>query len=302
MLEAIVRRLKKTSPNYAYFLEYHRKMSAGYAGECYVDRIWQEIQLPHPSYLVHDYCFVNEAGNTHQVDTLFVTPQFLCLVEIKNIAGRLDFDDEKRQCLRTMANGQVDSIAYPVDQLNRHVSYFQRFLAKHQLNLPIAKVILIANPTMIIGQVSTECPIIHSIGLPHFLQKCSQKFEKPLPNSKYESLINELKSMHYEKLWEHELKQEELKSGVLCSICKDEEIMVYIKGTWFCKKCGGSNDNALKEALQDYRLLKGNRITNALLCEEFNIPNKNIAYRILRELKYEKVGNKRFSQYIIPEF
>ena len=155
---------------------------------------------------------------------------------------------------------------------------------------------------MIIGQVSTECPIIHSIGLPHFLQKCSQKFEKPLPNSKYESLINELKSMHYEKLWEHELKQEELKSGVLCSICKDEEIMVYIKGTWFCKKCGGSNDNALKEALQDYRLLKGNRITNALLCEEFNIPNKNIAYRILRELKYEKVGNKRFSQYIIPEF
>ena len=301
MLEAIVRRLKKTSPNYAYFLEYHRKMSAGYAGECYVDRIWQEIELPSPSYLVHDYCFVNEAGFTHQVDTLFVTPQFLCLIEIKNIAGRLDFDDEKRQCLRTMANGQVDSIRYPVDQLNRHVYFLKTFLTKHQLNLPIVKVILIANPATVIGQVSAECTIIHSIGLPNFLQKCSHKFAKPLPNTKYESLINELNNMHHEKLWIPELTQEELKSGVLCSICNDEERMVYIKGTWFCKKCGGSNNNALEEALQDYRLLKGNRITNAILCEEFNIPNKNIAYRILQTLKYEKVGNTRFSQYKIPE-
>ena len=302
MLEAIVRRMKKTSPNYSYFQEYYRKMSAGFAGECYVDRIWQEIPLPSPSHLVHDYCFVNDAGFTHQVDTIFVTPHFLCLIEIKNIAGRLDFDDQTRQCLRTMSNGQVDSIPYPVDQLNRHVYYFQRFLAKHQLNLPIVNAILIANPTTIIGQVSAECTIIHSIGLPHFLHQCRQKFTKPLQNTAYTYLINELNNMHHEKIWIPELAQEELKSGVLCPMCQYDEVMYYLKGTWFCKKCGGSNDNALKEALQDYRLLRGDTITNAQLCEEFNIPNKNIAYRILQALKYEKVGNTRFSQYIIPVF
>lgn len=301
MLEAIVRRLKKTSPNYAYFLEYHRKMSAGFAGERYVDRIWQEMHLPSPAHLVHDYCFVNDAGYTHQVDTLFVTPHFLCVIEIKNIAGRLDFDDEKRQCLRTLSNGRVDSIAYPVDQLNRHVYYFQRFLAKHQLNLPIVKVIVIANPTTIIGQVSAECTIIHSIGLPHFLHNCWQKFTKPLPDTAYTYLINELNNMHHEKLWVQEMAQEELKSGVLCPMCQYEEIMYYLKGAWFCWKCGVANDTALMEALQDYRLLRGNMITNALLCKEFNVPSKYIAYRILHALKYEKVGNTRFSQYRIPE-
>lgn len=301
MLEAIVRRLKKTSPNYAYFLEYHRKMRAGFAGERYVDRIWQEMHLPSPTHLVHDYCFVNDAGYTHQVDTLFVTPHFLCVIEIKNIAGRLDFDDEKRQCLRTLSNGQVDSIAYPVDQLNRHVYYLQRFLAKHQLNLPIVKAVVIANPTTIIGQVSAECTIIHSIGLPHFLHNCWQKFTKPLPDTAYTYLINELNNMHHEKLWVQEMAQEELKSGVLCPMCQYEEIMYYLKGTWFCRKCGVANDTALMEALQDYRLLRGNMITNALLCKEFNVPSKNIAYRILHALKYEKVGNTRFSQYKIPE-
>lgn len=300
MLEAIVRRLKKTSPNYAYFLEYHRKMSAGFAGERSVDRIWQEMHLPSPSHLIHDYCFINEAGYTHQVDTLFVTPHFICVVEIKNIVGRLDFDDEKRQCIRTMSNGQVNSIAYPVDQLNRHVYYFQYFLTKHQLKLPIVKVILIANPTTIIGKVSAECTIMHSIGLPHFLHNCWRKFTKPLPDTSFTYLINELNNMQYEKRWVQEIAKEELKSGVLCSMCQYEEKMYYLKGTWFCRKCGGANDKAFAEALQDYRLLRGNLITNAQLCEEFNIPSKNIAYRLLQALKYEKVGNTRFSQYKIP--
>lgn len=79
MLEAIVRRMKKTSLNYSCFLEYHRKMSAGFAGECYVDRIWQEMNLPSLSQLFHDYCFVNDVGYTHQIDTLYVTPHFCVL-------------------------------------------------------------------------------------------------------------------------------------------------------------------------------------------------------------------------------
>ena len=46
MLEVLLRRLKRTTPKYAFFLEEHRKMSAGFAGERYVDRIWQEMKLP----------------------------------------------------------------------------------------------------------------------------------------------------------------------------------------------------------------------------------------------------------------
>ena len=125
---------------------------------------------------MHDYCFVNDAGFTHQVDSLFLTPHFLCLVEIKNIAGRLDFDDARRQCLRTTVDGRMDSMVYPVDQLLRHERYFQRVLTQLQLELPIVKVILIAQSSTIIGQTSEACPIMHSAGLPHFLTQQWQRF------------------------------------------------------------------------------------------------------------------------------
>ena len=302
MLEAILRRLKKTSPNYSYFLEYHRKMNAGFNGEQYVDRIWQEMNLPSPVQLFHDYCFVNDAGFTHQVDTVFVTPHFLCLIEIKNIAGRLDFDDVKRQCIRTMANGKVDSIAYPVDQLLRHERYFQNVLTQLQLKLPIIKVILMAQSSTIIGQVSKECPIMHSIGLPHFLQKQWQLFgQHAITNTEFNQLLELMSAMRQEKLWVQEIAHEEMKSGVLCPNCAYEQKMFYVQGSWFCRNCGMENNEAFGEALQDYRLLRESTITNAILCKEFNIPSKYIAYRILQALKFEKVGNNRYSQYKISE-
>lgn len=302
MLEAILRRLKKTSPNYSYFLETHRKMAAGFAGERYVDRIWQEMNLPSKTQLFHDYCFVNDAGFTHQVDIVFITPNFLCLIEIKNIAGRLDFDDVKRQCIRTMADGKVDSIAYPVDQLLRHERYFRRMLEQYQLNLPIVKVILIAQPSTIIGQLSAECPIMHSGGLPHFLQQQWQRFSQlAISNTEFAQLLEQLKMMRQDKVWIQEITQEELKTGVLCPVCAYEQKMFYVKGSWFCCSCSVENSEAFDEALQDYRLLRDCTITNEVLCKEFNIPSKYIAYRILQALKFEKVGNNRYSKYKIPE-
>lgn len=300
MLEAILRRLKKTSPNYSFFLEYHRKINVGFNGERRVDRLWQEMNLTSPHQLFHDYCFVNDAGYTHQIDTLFVTPNFLCLIEIKNIAGRLDFDDVKRQCLRTMANGKVDSITYPVDQLLRHERYFQNVLTQLKLKLPIVKVILIAQPSTIIGQTSTECPIMHSVGLPHFLMQQWQRFgQRAITNAEFNQLHEQLAMMRQDKLWVQEIAHEELKSGVLCPVCAYEQKMHYVQGSWFCRSCGLENNEAFYEALQDYRLLRASTITTAILCKEFNIPSKHIAYRLLKALQFEKVGNNRHSRYKI---
>lgn len=302
VLEVILRRLKKTTPRYSYFQEEHRKMSAGFAGERYVDRVWKEIDLPSPFQLIHDYCFVNDAGFTHQVDTIFITPHFLCLLEIKNIAGRLDFDDERRQCIRTMADGRIESMLYPVDQLLRHERYFQRVLKQLQLELPIVKIILIAQSSTIIGRTSEICPIMHSVGLPHFLTQQWQRFgQRAISITDFNRLCEYLNAMRQDKRWVQEINCDELRTGVLCRSCSYKRKMFYVKGSWFCHSCGIENNEAFYEALQDYRLLKGSYLTNAILCEEFGVPSKHIAYRILRALGFEKVSNCRHSRYKIPE-
>lgn len=284
-LEAILRRLPKTSPNYPYFQELHRKLSAGFQGELRVDRLLQEMNFTFPYHIFHDYSFVNDSGFTHQIDTLFVTPHFLCLIEIKNILGRLDFDDVKRQCIRTTLDGKIDSIIYPVDQLFRHQCYFQILLKQLNIELPIVKVIVIANQSTVIGQLSKECPIMHSVGLPYFLRQQLQFFgQHSLATSDFQRLLKHLKIMRQDKLREQKLLKDEWRSGVLC------------------RSCGVENNEAFSQSLQDYRLLRESYITITTLCQEFNIPSKYIAYRIVKALKFEKTGNNRYSHYKISEY
>jgi len=302
-LEAILRRLRKTSPNYPYFQELHRKLSAGFQGELRVDRLWQEMNFTFPHQIFYDYCFINNSGFTHQIDTLFVTPHFLCLIEIKNILGKLDFDDVKRQCIRTTSDGKIDSLIYPVDQLFRHQGYFQILLKQLNIELPIVKVIVMANPSTIIGQLSTECPIMHSVGLPYFLWQQLQHFgQQSLETSDFQRLLMHLKSIRQDKFWEQKLMEDEWRSGVLCPKCAYEKSMFYSHGSWLCRSCGVENNEAFLQALQDYRLLRESYISTTTLCQEFNIPSKYIAYRIIKALKFEKIRNNRYSHYKISEY
>lgn len=61
---------------------------------------------------------VLNGGEFVRIDTLFVTPHFLCLIEIKNNLGNLDFEDVKRQCIRITSDEKIESLIYPVDHIS----------------------------------------------------------------------------------------------------------------------------------------------------------------------------------------
>ena len=65
-LEALLRRLPASHNEYSYFQEWHRRLSAGFAGEQRVDREWIEIDLPQAHYFLHDVQVTNHFGSTHQ--------------------------------------------------------------------------------------------------------------------------------------------------------------------------------------------------------------------------------------------
>ncbi len=57
----------------------------GYQGELKVDNEWNELSIPIEYYLLFNYETVNEIGNSHQMDTIMLSPNFIFIVEIKNI-------------------------------------------------------------------------------------------------------------------------------------------------------------------------------------------------------------------------
>lgn len=136
-LEVIVRRLPRTYNEYFNYNEHLRRIKAGFAGEQRVDAEWQELDLPSPHYILHDFQVINHAGSTHQMDTIFLCPHFLLILEIKNITGILSYDASFAQFIRTTADGTVEAMSDPFQQLERHVAWMKRLIQQERLSLPI---------------------------------------------------------------------------------------------------------------------------------------------------------------------
>lgn len=108
------------------------------------DQIWEEITVPNNALLIHSFETRNEVGKSHQIDTLFVCPHFIFILEIKNISGSIWYEKNKHQLLRRKGNGEVESFQSPLDQVQRHADLIERIVGRLGYPLPVHKAVVIA--------------------------------------------------------------------------------------------------------------------------------------------------------------
>lgn len=301
IIEALLRRLDSNDKDFTYFQDYLTRLKVGHEGEHRVDREWFEMPYLEQHFLLLNYEVENEFGFTHQVDTLLLTRHFLLILEVKNIAGRVDYEEHKHQFIRRRQNGIEDILTNPIDQLNRHEEFFQRFLAKMKLSLPIEKAVVMANPSTVIGNVPKSPPVIHASGLRSFVKKCLVRHSSVLTSSQLEKLAKVLLSKVESRQFDLNISLDRIRKGVLCESCNYREVMAYKQGFWCCPKCGVRSRRALLRALDDYRLLVSDKITNREFREFFNVGSIFAASKILTRLNLESKGNNKGRFYIIPE-
>ncbi len=300
MLESLVRRLHPSDSDYAYFKEGYQRQVAGYEGEKWVDREWFDMPNLGCHYLFCNYEFENEHGFSHQIDTVSLTLKYLLILEIKNISGRVDIDEDKHQMIVTRPDGTTKSYANPLDQIRRHAQHLGVLLDQFKFPLPIEGALVFSNPATIIGNVPKNFPIFHSSGLRHFVQRLLKKYHEKL---------SEKQSAQLSKILLTKLKRQEvnpsfdlsrLRKGVLCGVCDFQVIMTYRGGTWQCMSCGARDKSAILQGLHDYRALIGNKITNKEFREFFGVESMDAASKILSRLELESYGKKRGRYYLIP--
>jgi len=302
MTEAVLRRLDTSDENYAYFYDLHKRMQAGFDGEKRVDREWTEITNLGKHYLLFNYEFFNEFGSSHQIDTLLITTKLLLIIDIKNISGIVDYEEDKQQFTRTQQNSTViESFTNPKAQVLRHGEYFDRLFGKLKIALPIKHAVVFSNPSTIIGNVPKDIPFFHASGLRFFVSKLQSDYQTSLT----ENQINKLAKLFLSNLRRVEAKttieKRKFKRGVLCELCEFESQMVYQNGNWICPKCGVKSKTAFLQSLDDYRILIGNKITNREFREFFGIESFDVASKILSRSNLVPVGKNRGRHYIIPE-
>ncbi|WP_370048184.1 nuclease-related domain-containing protein [Lysinibacillus sp. RC79] len=299
-LEMLERRLPKSHPKSTYYQEMLNRTRAGYAGEQRVDQEWQEIYLEHVHYLLHDVVLKDEGVSIHQMDTLLMSQNFILIVEIKNIVGRVEYMEDHHQFIRVTYDGKVDGFRNPFDQVKRHARFLRQIFQKAGDHIPIIYMIVSANPNMIMTSSLSAQPIIHVSGL---AEKVEQLFNQHQQAYLSEEILRELSKhilkMHKPTQWTLDMKMDELKKGVLCSKCDYRFAMHYRQGKWQCENCGEVDNQAFNNALKDYRYMYGELISNSSLQDFFGISCAKTVYKILKSLQLQEVGAKKDRKYII---
>ena len=302
VLSAILRRLHPSEQDYSLFEEQYTRINYGLRGETRVDQTWQELIHPCQHYLFHNYTFHNTSGFSHQIDTLFLCPYFILIVEIKNIHGRIDLQEHHHQFTRTRQDGTVDGFYNPQDQLHRHQRHLLQLLVKYNFKIPIESAIVLASTHTIIGNFDSDIPLIHASGLQAHIDQLYKKYESTSLNiEQLQKLAKLLLQTHQPKPHQINFNRGKLIKGTLCSQCLCKKPMTYYYGSWHCTDCGWKDQKIFLETLHDYRLLFGHKITNQQLKDFCLIDCNQRTRHLLRRWKLPSEGVNKGRFYLIPE-
>lgn len=273
---------------------YHTQL-AGFNGEKRV--LFELKEIPFPHSVIHNYFAKNQFGHTVQIDIIFICAHFVMILEVKNISGRIDFDDSRRQLIRTRTDGQQESFLNPVDQVKRHQHYIESLLVQESHLIPVESAIVIANPSTLIGHISSEVPVFNVSGLRSKILELSKKYAHVSFNMRH--VLGILKKHNLERHFTLPVINFPIRMGVLCLHCGER--MVFISHGFKCTKCNcwDVDNEALKKTLLDYKTLYGNEITNAKFRQFTGIQNRTTAYKYLLKLGLPFRGNNRGRVYLL---
>lgn len=273
------------------------RFERGDDGEERADSFWAELVIPGDYMLFHNFETVGKGEFTHQMDTVFVCPRFVLVLELKHIAGEMIYDAKRHQLIRTY-QGQVHSLGDPFSQVSRHEGWMERFLWEIGVrSLPVVAAVVVTTTSSILKQMPEHFHVFKLEGLRFKLKQFYDAYPVAVNSQVLQHIREELLKRHQPKKWMPPIEGLKLRRGVLCT-CGMR--MTYRYGVFTCH-CGQRSRDGFLRGLEDYRLLKDEWITNKAFREFFDIDDKHLVSKILKRmnLKAEGVGKSR--KYFIPE-
>lgn len=108
------------------------RIRAGYNGEAYVDYFLKNIEFPISYAILKDINIKTSPRSMAQLDTLIITPNFICILEIKAIKGKIAFQQNPAQLVREL-DGVQTSFKCPEEQLKRHERRLAFWMKSNQI-------------------------------------------------------------------------------------------------------------------------------------------------------------------------
>lgn len=299
-LEALVKRLPEHHPAVDNLMQEIRRVRAGENGERILESIFTKYSFPFEHYILHDLNL--QSSGKFQIDTLFLSSRGAVVLEVKNIAGRIEFPKDQNQLVRVLENGQVDAFECPSVQLERNIMLLKDWLFAKGYSIPIKGAVVFPRPQQNFENVRKNLTILFPYEIPVYLRKqkeTSQSLDSKTLNAAVKDLTNDHRRYNpFPLIQNYNIQLAELVPGIRCEKCGTHGMQTIHSG-WGCKNCGHIDKLAHIHALIEYCMLVDPHFTNKDIRFFFRTENKDRVSRMLRHLAIPSTGEKRGVKYTV---
>lgn len=284
------------------------KRWAGFWGEIALANYVKE--LPHDKFLIFHDLQLQYNGIHFQIDTLLISQYYILIIEAKNIAGTLLFDNVFKQLIRIHEDGTEESFEDPRVQCQRIQSLLRNWLVKNGCNLlPVDTLVFFKSTSTILktnpGDNTDFSKVCKGRDLFNKIEGMEQRYSNERINTETMTEIGKLLlSNHSPKpiniLKEYRLTEKDIRSGVCCPNDKCNYIpMNFKRGKWICPSCLTVSKDAILKALSDFCYLYKPTITNQELKDFVHLPNTDTTQKVIFRLKLEATGRTKDRLYYL---
>ncbi|RIW31331.1 NERD domain-containing protein [Bacillus salacetis] len=305
-LEALDGRLAGDHPMKELVNQHLSNRMAGYKGEQSIDYFLSF--LGEKEYHIFHSLRLYDGTNFFQIDTLLASYRHILILEVKRIAGILQFEPEFNQFIRITEDNKMEPYADPIVQAERQKFQLIKWLRKNNtFDIPVETLVVSTSPKAVLQSLShdktVQEKVIHKETLPFKIAELGARHSVNLLNEPQllklsRSLLHSHTPLNTDILNLYKILKNEIRTGVRCPDCSHLP-MVRERGKWRCSACKRTNKTAHLQALKDYSLLIGPQITNKEAREFLHIPSQPAAKRILKEACADCKGEKRRRVYLI---
>lgn len=298
-LMSLEKRLTLENENYLIIKRKRLSAQAGIGGEEILQRAFSQNKFNHEYEIIHDLHL--DANSKFQIDTVYFTPSYIIVLEMKNIAGKVKFEKNPRQMVRTLPSGQVDAFDCPGIQLEKNAMLLKEWLFDRGFDLPVYGAVVFARSSTIF---ENEPPfkVLFPSELPVYLRKIHQPGNE-MDRGTFQLLTNELIDSHvdynpFPMCAAYQIDQKDILTGVWCKSCSLLGMKKEKRG-WVCPRCGYTDRHAHREAIIDWFMLFGGELTNRECRRFLGIENAQLATRLLESLNLQSYGKNKGRTYQI---
>lgn len=295
---SLLPRIPITHEKYERISQDASQFESGYYGEQSMDYFYEFV--PDSVDIFHQLKLKSVSNSYRfQIDTLFLSPSFLVVLEIKHYAGDIFFDPHYAQIIRNQ-NGIETIFPCPLQQVTRQKLQLEALLQHLRLpELPVLTHVFVTNQRSKISSISPIENLSHASKLPELLKAWQQQYSNTVLNShQYKKLRQYLSKYNLpdsRNLLEfYKLETSDILRGAACLECGSLP-MHRMHGNWKCRDCGFVSPTSHEQALEDYRNLFGDRITVKDAMHWLVLKNTNTTKRVLGD-SIQAQGSYKYNQ------